>query len=330
MCDDRTAMVTSVYSHKNDDITEDLYDLSEKNLLIIDKTRSMRFERIGTAAVIGRAADCDVRIDSRIVSSHHGTFFRREDGWFYRDDHSSNGTYINGKRIQPDTLFRLTDGDVLRIDHADFSHPHKESVLLVFSTSFGGRDEWIVRTQRQLQRSLIETEESNRILERLSKIDELTGCYNRRGFNDEAKALIGRSAGRSAVMVFADLDSLKIINDRFGHDDGDFAIKLAADILRRSFEGCEYVCGRIGGDEFVVCSLVEPFVTAENIRSVIERNTSEDNARYGSAKPYIVHLSTGIDRFECSPAADIEELMAKADILLYDRKKYKKSILKEQ
>ena len=97
------------------------------------------------------------------------------------------------------------------------------------------------KTRKALRQSLIEIKENNELLNHLSSIDELTGCLNRRGFFAKMRSLLKEESaeGMHAVMIFADLDSLKTINDRFGHGEGDFAIRSAATILQRSFEGTE-------------------------------------------------------------------------------------------
>ncbi|MCR5121813.1 MAG: GGDEF domain-containing protein [Ruminococcus sp.] len=190
------------------------------------------------------------------------------------------------------------------------------------------------KTSRALRRSLIEIEENNEFLSHLSRQDELTGCLNRRGFFEKVRGRLkeDRTEGIEAVMIFADLDSLKTINDRFGHTEGDFAIRSAAEILRRSFEGTDYFLGRIGGDEFVICVFehVGDTVSAtdDDIRQHIDVISKEFNSVEARDKQYIVHTSVGVYSFICTPDVEITELLSHADSLLYEQKKHKKSILK--
>ncbi len=190
------------------------------------------------------------------------------------------------------------------------------------------------KTSRALRRSLIEIEENNEFLSHLSRQDELTGCLNRRGFFEKVRGRLkeDRTEGIEAVMIFADLDSLKTINDRFGHTEGDFAIRSAAEILRRSFEGTDYFLGRIGGDEFVICVFERTgdtiSATDDDIRRHIDVISKEFNNIEAKEKPYIVHTSVGVYPFTCTPDVEITELLSHADSLLYEQKKHKKSILK--
>lgn len=177
--------------------------------------------------------------------------------------------------------------------------------------------------------SLLDTEKENsRNLEKISKYDELTGIYNRRGYFDSAEAIIHNPSnqGRSAVVVFADMDNLKIVNDRFGHDDGDFSLKSIAAILTHSFRTTDII-GRIGGDEFAALALLG---ATENANQILNR-ISEASERFNRScdKPYYVNMSTGIYPFICGSDIVLSDILEKADEVLYQQKHNKrKSVLK--
>ena len=187
------------------------------------------------------------------------------------------------------------------------------------------------KIEKQLSQSLIEIRENNQLLDELSKQDELTGCLNRRGFFEAARKLIRaeENDGRRAMMIFADLDSLKTINDRYGHEEGDFAIRGIAEILALAFRGGEAI-GRIGGDEFVVCMMSDDSVTVPAIRKRIDENTEIFNAAAGKDKAFYVHASVGVFPFICSDNAEIGELLSHADALLYSQKKNKLPVIKTE
>ena len=189
------------------------------------------------------------------------------------------------------------------------------------------------KIRRQLQQSLIEIKENNQILSDLSKQDELTGCYNRRGFFEEVRKVLRRKAeedyGSGAIMVFADLDSLKTINDCYGHEEGDFAIRSSAEILKSAF-GSDEILGRIGGDEFVVCAFLSEQLSIPQLRAHIEELSVEYNREHAADKPYIVHISVGVYPFSCTDSVEIGELLSHADTLLYEQKKLKKPIIKAE
>lgn len=85
--------------------------------------------------------------------------------------------------------------------------------------------------------------------------DELTGLLNRKGFMNEAKDILEQHPNPEnlALLVF-DLDKLKSLNDRFGHNGGDAGIRTAGQFLKKHFRASDTVSrnitGRVGGDEF--------------------------------------------------------------------------------
>ncbi len=184
--------------------------------------------------------------------------------------------------------------------------------------------------RQELEQTLLQIKERNLLLDTISKIDELTGVYNRRGFFTQANSIIcsPMNEGRDALIVFADLDSLKIINDQFSHEDGDFAIRNAAKILHDSFRSSD-VIGRIGGDEFSVLAMVEN-ATSEEVIDIVRARVAAATEAFNNThdKPYVVHMSVGMYAFKCGHDVELSKILAQADNVLYDQKKNKKSILR--
>lgn len=182
----------------------------------------------------------------------------------------------------------------------------------------------------QLKENIEEIKEKNQILDEISKSDELTQIYNRRGFLTMAQRKISHRAnkGKKAFVIYADMNNLKIINDRFGHEEGDYSLKLIAEILKDSLDE-ESIIGRFGGDEFVAFSYVPEEKTARSVRKTINDVTKMKNE--GNGKPYYVSMSVGICEFECGRDVDMDDLMDKADVDLYIEKKHKRSnVLKNE
>ena len=182
----------------------------------------------------------------------------------------------------------------------------------------------------ELEQTLCQIKEKNLQLDTISKIDELTGVYNRRGFFAQANNVICSpiNENRDAIIVFADLDSLKIINDQFSHEDGDFAIRNAAHILKDSFRSSDII-GRIGGDEFSVLAMVE-HASSEDMMEIVRGRIAAATESFNSThnKPYIVHMSVGIYAFKCGYDVELSKILAQADDVLYNEKKNKKSVLR--
>ncbi len=184
---------------------------------------------------------------------------------------------------------------------------------------------YMMDTQREIRRQL---ENSNEFLETISKIDELTGIYNRRGFRETAEHLIHNPIyrGKKAILVFADLDNLKVINDRLGHDDGDFALKSVAHILKESMRNADIVA-RIGGDEFTVLALVSNTIDGETLVDRIKEYMYRFNE--DCEKPYYIGISVGFAEFCCGSDINLERYMEQADEKLYqDKAKKRRDVMK--
>ena len=176
--------------------------------------------------------------------------------------------------------------------------------------------------KQQLFNTLKELRDKNEMLSFVSSMDALTGIYNRRGFIENVVDAINENVGKCAALFFSDLDHLKQINDEFGHQDGDFALMNAANIIKETFEsfGTEKaVCGRIGGDEFVSFMICDD---EEDTKKVLEELKLRCKLFNESCnKPYYVEFSTGCYTFTCRAVFSVAELTSKADECLYEAKK---------
>ena len=116
---------------------------------------------------------------------------------------------------------------------------------------------WLnARQLNRAEQSLQEIEEAKDVLYTASLKDELTGLYNRRGFLTfaEEQIKLACSGRRELLVVFADVDGLKGINDGYGHSEGDRALRKTAEVLLSVFRDTDVVA-RLGGDEFAVLAL---------------------------------------------------------------------------
>ena len=171
----------------------------------------------------------------------------------------------------------------------------------------------------------IEHAKMHKKLHDISLHDELTGLYNRRGFFTLAEHLLKTAKRQQAglFMLYCDLDGLKGINDALGHQKGDWALIDAANILKETFRGSDIIA-RIGGDEFVVMPIE---TTGDNLEVVInrlEKAVEMDNTR--SKREYRLSISTGTAYFDPLSPCTIDELLSKADRLMYEQKRIKKTI----
>ena len=111
----------------------------------------------------------------------------------------------------------------------------------------------IVRLHVDRQRLHAEIHRQRRELEELAALDDLTGLFNRRRFNEALELEADRALRfhRPITLLLVDLDALKLVNDTHGHPGGDAALRHVAFCLRREIRRFE-TAARIGGDEFAV------------------------------------------------------------------------------
>lgn len=183
-----------------------------------------------------------------------------------------------------------------------------------------GRD-----TPRELvvvSRDITERKLQEERLRDMAILDELTGLYNRRGFMALASQHLkqAKRAKRQALLLFADLNGLKKINDTHGHADGDRALVAAAEVFNRTFRDSDVVA-RVGGDEFAILAVEADHENVEVIRARLQ--AALDFANNGNARPYEISVSIGIVSYDPQQHTSVEELMAFADQEMYMHKKEK-------
>jgi diguanylate cyclase (GGDEF)-like protein len=150
--------------------------------------------------------------------------------------------------------------------------------------------------------------------------DDLTQLYNRRGFMTlaEQHLRIARRQGTDAVVMYVDMDDFKQLNDRHGHAVGDRALVAVSRLLRHTVRDCDVV-GRMGGDEFTILALDADLAGAQAIEHRLEQHLERFNA--SGELPVPLSLTVGHTRVRPSDTASVSELLARADQLLYARKR---------
>jgi len=172
-------------------------------------------------------------------------------------------------------------------------------------------------------RYAIERHRARRELLSLTLVDEMTGLYNRRGFQALAEQQV-RQANRQhcgLVLVFCDVDDLKEINDTYGHREGDSALMVTARILRETLRETDLVA-RMGGDEFTILALDTGGSGDANIMGRLADKLDAYNR--GAERPYTLSLSMGVARRELRDPQSVDDLLAEADRALYEQKRAKK------
>jgi diguanylate cyclase (GGDEF)-like protein len=159
-----------------------------------------------------------------------------------------------------------------------------------------------------------ETDRIQKRAVRLSLTDEMTGLYNWRFIRNNVQRDLNKSleTGVQCSVLMIDIDNFKKINDKYGHQAGDKALKMIAGILKTSVRSIDVV-GRYGGDEFFV---MLPNINAQNAETIAERirmTVEETFIKYGMP----LTVSIGVADVE---GGSLEEIFMNADKNMYNAK----------
>ena len=119
------------------------------------------------------------------------------------------------------------------------------------------------------------------------------------------------------ALLFADFDQLKWVNDTLGHPEGDRALIEIANVLKETFRESDIIA-RLGGDEFVVLAMESDGTPAEILTTRLQENLEARNAN--GDRHYKLSLSVGTARYDPERPCSIDELLTRADRLMYEQK----------
>ena len=234
----------------------------------------------------------------------------------YGDFHTTEVTDRFTKIV--DEVFRT--GKSVQLEHK--SQRDDNHFLLTLSPVIEAGGE--ITTLTVVSKKITELKKMEEELRTLTLTDSLTGLYNRRGFMTfaEQHLKVANRMRSKIYMLYADLDDLKRINDAFGHQEGDEALKGTARLLEETFRESDII-SRIGGDEFVVMPIKD---AEENIAPITERLKS-NLERYNIRKDrkYVLSVSVGITYYDPDSPITVEELLSQCDKLMYKSKTGKKN-----
>lgn len=182
-----------------------------------------------------------------------------------------------------------------------------------WATNFDTSNTLYIRETLELSAFFVASEIANyqllNQLELLSSMDLLTGVMNRNSMNNRVTQFLnGEVQYKSLGIIFADLNGLKPVNDNKGHDAGDKLLKDASQLLKFTFDGCEFY--RAGGDEFLIIALDKP---KEELEAKVK------TLREKSMIPGKVSFAIGF--YYDANGGDIRTAMHEADVRMYEDKK---------
>lgn len=156
---------------------------------------------------------------------------------------------------------------------------------------------------------------AEKYLEYLGKHDVLTKLYNRSFYTTEINRL-QRNRQRPVSCIFMDMNSLKEINDRLGHDAGDSVLQRIGNVLNQLVQQTPYSACRIGGDEFVVLLPGADEAALQNCLQSLEELLLVDNQFY-SSQPILLSIGSATNQ----DGESMEDMLKRADMAMYQNKR---------
>lgn len=245
----------------------------------------------------------DIPIQARFISRQNGVFETDKDVTTYIAQETTNPVRLKGVNLKPGEKISLKDGDELVIPGMN-EEGHDQPVVIVYANTEARINLW-----RNLQKA---------------SRDKLTNLTDRESFKSWWMQNRKRNDYREAVLFILDVDDFKSINDTLGHNAGDQALKIIADVLRNAVRYECQVC-RWGGDEFVGIMAASP----ENARHRLEAIGAEVRKRTGEVE-IPAGVSIGFVNVSAVPdSKNVAAMVELADQALYEIKKSGKNRVAE-
>lgn len=220
----------------------------EACLIVIRGTpQGKRFEINKPSMFIGRDATAEIAVNDPNVSRKHAEVLRKGDEISIRDNHSTNGTFLNDKPLKETTTLRKED--MIKLGSTILKFLPKGELEIFYLGS----------------------------LESAAHTDPLTKVYNKGYIMEALEAEFKRAKAlhQDYSIIILDLDHFKKINDTHGHDAGDFVLKESCNMMRSKALPKNAIFGRFGGEEFLILlpntALEAATQQAEIIRSSLEK-----------------------------------------------------------
>lgn len=245
--------------------------------------------------VIGRGGEAEILVAETGVSRRHAAIEQTGEGFILHDLGSTNGTTLDGVRIEHGGTVSLQDGARIGLGNA---------TVLGFSLS-----------------DAIERDAARQSHD-LAMRDPLTGLYNRRHLSERlvSELAYARRHGVSISVLLIDIDRFKAVNDTHGHAVGDHVLRLVADQLGIVVR-CEDLLSRFGGEEFLVVARgIDDGGAAALGERIRQAMTHVVVPGTGTGTPLKITVSVGVAHAPGGAAASPDQLLRLADATLYQAK----------
>lgn len=156
--------------------------------------------------------------------------------------------------------------------------------------------------------------------QRMVHIDDLTGAWTRGSFEYCISQRIRQKKDDVFGLIALDIDGLKVINDQYGHPEGDYVLKITVQLIKSVLNSTDIIA-RTGGDEFLI--LLDCKSNDKMNHTIKKIRSSLKHYNEATEKEYVLDCSIGAEIFH-SDLEEIDQFMRRVDSLLYADKKLKK------
>jgi diguanylate cyclase (GGDEF)-like protein len=260
-------------------------------LIVIAGTQVGEMIPLKSTTVIGRGVEADVRLVEEMMSRKHCRLVVEDSGTYLEDLGSSNGTFVNGARVD---RLKLNDGDKIQIG---------QTTILKFTY----HDSLEESFQKQMYDSALR--------------DGLTKLYNKKYFQDRIRTEVAFTSRHRAALslILFDIDHFKNVNDTHGHLAGDKVLAALAAHVTKLVRG-EDVFARYGGEEFAVLCRQTDVRNAEKLAERIRASVQQLQIVFNGERIPIT-ISVGVAMIPDGGIDDVDAFIGATDEMLYKAKR---------
>ncbi|WP_268050189.1 GGDEF domain-containing protein [Clostridium ganghwense] len=197
---------------------------------------------------------------------------------------------------------------------------YSSRITINVNNEFGELKDAFNMMAEKIDNEIINRNSKEKKLVKKATIDEFTGIYNRSAGLEilEHKFKIAKKNNDILSICFIDLNNLKYVNDRFGHNTGDEYIKKCVETIKKEIREKD-IFMRLGGDEFLIVFTKTSYEEAEIVWQRIKNNIDRYNEN--NTKEYELSMSHGIETLHNNNFYSIKKFIDSADIKMYKEKK---------
>ncbi len=287
---------TAILGFDQETINRELQKAKEQPaclILIRGNPQGHRYFINADEMIIGRDPAADISIPDSSISRKHAKITREGSVVKIEDLGSSNGTAVNGKKLEAGNVAKLAKEDLIKLGNSIVKYLPAGEIEIIF---YGN-------------------------LNQAANTDPMTKCFNKGYFLEAIDAEVKRAKALATklALIFFDLDHFKKVNDTYGHEGGDFVLKEFTNLVRSSgVLKQKDIFARYGGEEFC---LMMPMTSIEDAAQIAETIRGKVHAHAFMYEGQRIPVTTSLGVSELRPEFDLPaDLIKSADKALYESK----------